>query len=99
MIAGAFRELLTGRDENPDQAVVRTLVPVSTRSTGDLARNNQVSAMIADLPVGITDPVERLTSMRQQMEESQGLQPGGHRAHSRCSPASPPRRCWRLHSS
>ena len=69
VIAGAFRELLTARDENPDQAVVRTLVPVSTRSSGDLARNNQVSAMIAALPVGITDPVERLASMRQQMED------------------------------
>ena len=37
VIAGAFRELLTDRDEDPDHAVVRTLVPVSIRSNGDLA--------------------------------------------------------------
>ena len=36
VIAGAFRELLTDRSEDPDHAVVRTLVPVSVRSSGDL---------------------------------------------------------------
>ena len=68
VIAGAFRDLLTDRDEDPDHAVVRTLVPVSIRSSGDLAPNNQVSAMIAELPIGIADPVERLESMHEQME-------------------------------
>lgn len=68
VIAGAVRELLVGRGEDPDHAVVRTLVPVSIRSSGDHALHNQVSAIIAELPVGIADPVERLASMCQQME-------------------------------
>ena len=69
VIAGAFRDLLAARSEDPDHAVVRSLVPVSVRGTGDRAPSNQVSAMIAELPVGIADPVERLASMRQQMEQ------------------------------
>ena len=69
VIAGAFRDLLLARSEDPDHAVVRSLVPVSVRGTGDRAPSNQVSAMIAELPVGIADPVERFVSMRQQMEQ------------------------------
>ena len=68
VITGAFRDLLSARSDDPDQAVVRSLVPVSVRPVGDHAANNQVSAMVAELPVGIADPLERLASMRQQME-------------------------------
>jgi diacylglycerol O-acyltransferase / wax synthase len=68
VIAGAFRDLLADLDEDPDRAVLRALVPVSVRSEGDGARNNQVTAMIAELPIGIADPLERLISMREQME-------------------------------
>ena len=50
--------------------MLRTLVPVSVRAAGDGAPNNQVSAMIAELPIGIADPLERLASMRAQMDRS-----------------------------
>jgi WS/DGAT/MGAT family acyltransferase len=69
VIAGAFRDLLASRSDDPDHAVLRTLVPVSVRSAGDRTPSNQVSAMIAELPIGIADPLERLASMRQQMEQ------------------------------
>ena len=69
VIAGAFRDLLSARGEDPDHAVVRSLVPVSLRPAGDGAPNNQVAAMIAELPIGIADPLERLASMRQHMEQ------------------------------
>ena len=68
MIAGAFRDLLAELGEDPDHAVLRTLVPVSVRSDGDDAPNNQVAAMIAELPIGIADPLERLAWIRDQME-------------------------------
>ena len=68
VIAGAFRDLLADLGEDPDHAVLRTLVPVSVRSDGDDAPNNQVAAMIAELPIGIADPLERLASIRDQME-------------------------------
>jgi diacylglycerol O-acyltransferase len=67
-IAGGFRELLSSRGERTDR-VIRSLVPVSVRSAAEQGEyNNRVSAMFADLPVGIEAPVERLASMRRQME-------------------------------
>jgi WS/DGAT/MGAT family acyltransferase len=68
VIAGGFRALLAGRGEST-QRDVRTLVPVSVRSSAEHGQyNNRVSAIFADLPVGIEDPVERLVAMRAQME-------------------------------
>ncbi len=67
-IAGGFRELLDSRGERTDR-VVRTLVPVSVRSAQEQGEyNNRVSAIFADLPVEIADPVERLAAVRRQME-------------------------------
>jgi diacylglycerol O-acyltransferase / wax synthase len=67
-IAGGFRELLLERGEAADRDV-RSLVPVSVRAPDERgAYNNRVSAIFADLPVGIEDPVERLAAMHEQME-------------------------------
>ncbi len=67
-IAGGFRTLLAQRDEST-QRDVRTLVPVSVRSDEEHGKyNNRVSAIFANLPVGIENPVERLAAMRAQME-------------------------------
>lgn len=67
-ITNGFRRLLSSRDESIDR-VVRTMVPVSVRSPGERGTyNNRVSAMFAELPVGIEDPKRRLDSIREQME-------------------------------
>jgi len=67
-IAGGFRALLAGRGEST-QRDVRTLVPVSVRSNEEHGEyNNRVSAIFANLPVGIEHPVERLAAMRAQMD-------------------------------
>jgi WS/DGAT/MGAT family acyltransferase len=67
-IAGGFRTLLAAREETT-QRDVRTLVPVSVRSSEEHGQyNNRVSAIFANLPVGIEHPVERLWAMRAQME-------------------------------
>ena len=73
-ITNGFRELLLSRGEDIDR-VVRTLVPVSVRprdasgkAVGDGTFENRVSAMFAELPVNIDDPVERLHAITQQME-------------------------------
>jgi WS/DGAT/MGAT family acyltransferase len=69
IIAGGFRDLLLSRGEEVAGRVVRTLVPVSVRAPDQKGvPNNQVSAMFADLPVGLEDPVERLASVRSQMD-------------------------------
>jgi len=73
-IAGGFRALLVSRGEEPERPL-RTMVPVSVRGRDDSGRaigdgrfNNRVSAMFADLPVHLADPVERLRAITEQME-------------------------------
>ncbi len=69
VIARGFRDLLTGRGEDADALLVRTMVPVSVRTAAERGTyNNKVSAMFADLPVDEADPVERLARVRAQME-------------------------------
>jgi WS/DGAT/MGAT family acyltransferase len=68
-ITNGFRELLLARGEDVEGRTVRTMVPVSVRSPGERGTyNNRVSAMFAELPVGISDARERLDSIRTQME-------------------------------
>jgi diacylglycerol O-acyltransferase len=73
-ITNGFRELLLSRGEDVDR-VVRSLVPVSVRprdasgkAVGDGTYENKISAMFAELPVNIEDPVERLHAITRQME-------------------------------
>jgi diacylglycerol O-acyltransferase len=69
IITNGFRQLLLERGESVDGRVVRTLVPVSVRTPGERGTyNNRVSAMFAELPVGISDARERLDSIRAQMD-------------------------------
>jgi diacylglycerol O-acyltransferase / wax synthase len=68
-ITNGFRQLLQSRGEPVEGRSVRTMVPVSVRSAGERGTyNNRVSAMFAELPVGIADPAERLDAIRTQME-------------------------------
>jgi len=74
-ITNGFRELLLSRDEDVER-VVRTLVPVSVRprdasgkAVGDGTFENKVSAMFAELPVDIEDPVLRLHTISAQMKD------------------------------
>jgi WS/DGAT/MGAT family acyltransferase len=69
VVAGGLRELLESRGEPVDGRKVRALVPVSVRSAGERGvYNNRVSAMFADLPVGMPDVTERLIALREQMD-------------------------------
>jgi diacylglycerol O-acyltransferase len=70
VLTRGFRDLLLSRDENVEGRVVRTLVPVSVRTAGERGTyNNRVSAMIAELPVGLDDPADRLAAIRAQMDD------------------------------
>lgn len=67
-ITQGFRELLLSRGESVDRTV-RTLVPVSVRKPDQKGSyDNRVSAMFAELPVGVADPVERLHSITAQLQ-------------------------------
>ncbi len=68
-ITHGFRELLLSRGEPVDGRVIRSLVPVSVRAENEHGTyNNKVSAMFAELPIGLEDPVERLLSLHEQMQ-------------------------------
>jgi len=68
-ISGGFRALLLARGEQPRPHMVRSLVPVSVRAPGEEdIYENRVSAVLADLPVHIADPVERLGAVRDELQ-------------------------------
>jgi WS/DGAT/MGAT family acyltransferase len=67
-VAGGFRALLLSRGQAVEGRTVRTMVPVSTRHTDEHGRlGNRVSAVLADLPVGQADPLERLRTVTAQL--------------------------------
>ena len=72
LVTGAYRDLLLARGEEPDPHSVRSLVPVSVRvrhSDGDEPMvANRVSALVAELPVHLADPVERLAAVRAELD-------------------------------
>jgi diacylglycerol O-acyltransferase len=73
VITNGFRELLLSRGEPVEGRVIRTLVPVSVRADHERGSyNNKVSAMFAELPVEIEDPVERLAALHEQMQHLKG---------------------------
>jgi diacylglycerol O-acyltransferase / wax synthase len=73
VVTGGLRELLIARGEPIEELVVRSLIPVSIRSedTREIV-DNRVSAMFADLPVAVEDPIERLAAVRSQMDMLKG---------------------------
>ncbi|MGZ6862798.1 MAG: WS/DGAT/MGAT family O-acyltransferase [Blastococcus sp.] len=67
-VTAGFRALLLSRGEEPTRRAVRSLVPVSVRPPGtENVRDNEVSLLIAELPVEIADPVERLAAVREHL--------------------------------
>lgn len=68
-ISGGFRTLLIARGELPERHMVRSLVPVSVRAPGEEnMHENRVSAVLADLPVHVADPVGRLAAVRAELQ-------------------------------
>jgi diacylglycerol O-acyltransferase len=64
-ITAGLRDLLVAHGDDPDTAVVRTLVPVSVRrEDGDGVADNRVSGILLELPVHVADPLERLAAVQ-----------------------------------
>ena len=67
-VSGGYRRLLIDRGDDANRAVVRSLVPVSTRrDDGRGIPDNRVSALLCELPVRIADPIERLEAVQLEM--------------------------------
>ena len=68
-VTRGYRDLLVAHGDDPNEAVLRTLVPVSVRhGDGEGVPDNRVSALLLELPVDVTDPLERFTVVRERME-------------------------------
>ncbi|MFC4784160.1 wax ester/triacylglycerol synthase family O-acyltransferase [Nocardioides sp. MAHUQ-72] len=73
IVTGGFRHLLMARGETPDAHALRSLVPVSTRKPGEESiPDNRVSLMLPFLPVDVSDPAERLATIRRRIRGLRG---------------------------
>ncbi|HWE56580.1 MAG TPA: wax ester/triacylglycerol synthase family O-acyltransferase [Acidimicrobiales bacterium] len=73
IVTSGFRDLLEKRGESTESPI-RSLVPVSVRARDDSGRAigdgtmaNRISAMFAELPVHIENPIDRLHAVSEQM--------------------------------
>jgi WS/DGAT/MGAT family acyltransferase len=70
VVAGALGSYMRVHGRAIDRAGLRAMVPVSIRA--DIERGalgNRVAAMWATLPVGVTDPVQRLHAISEEMRD------------------------------
>ena len=69
IIAGGLRHYLRAHGHNVDRTELKAMVPVNVRGEHEhLKLGNRVSMMIAPLPVGIIDPLERLRQVSAAMD-------------------------------
>ncbi|MGP7998334.1 MAG: WS/DGAT/MGAT family O-acyltransferase [Streptosporangiaceae bacterium] len=67
-ISSGYRDLLLERGEQPGPHTLPSLVPVSLRAPGEEnIYDNRVSAVVANLPVHVADPVQRLAAVRAEL--------------------------------
>ena len=67
-ISSGFRALLQARGEQPGPHMVPSLVPVSLRAAGEEnIYENRVSVLVADLPVHLAEPRQRLDAVRAEL--------------------------------
>jgi diacylglycerol O-acyltransferase / wax synthase len=75
--AGGLRRLLLERGEEPPESGVRAMVPMNVRAADEhTARGNRISSLFVNLPVSISDPLERY---RATVHEAEVLK-SGHQA-------------------
>jgi diacylglycerol O-acyltransferase / wax synthase len=68
-VAGALGRYLRMRGESTEDTVLRAMVPISVRADVERgALGNRVAAMWAPLPLGVSDPVQRLLTISRAMD-------------------------------
>jgi diacylglycerol O-acyltransferase / wax synthase len=69
VVAGGLGRYLRNHGAATEDTVLRAMVPISVRADVERgALGNRVAAMWAPLPVGLTDPVQRLLSISRDMD-------------------------------
>jgi len=72
MASGALQRFLVQRGLMPKESLIAA-VPVSLRSEGDDAMNNQVSMVRVDLATDIVDPIERFKAIHASSEAAKAV--------------------------
>ena len=73
VVAGALGNYLRARGHDTSDLKLRAMVPVSVRADEERgALGNRISAMMAPLPVGSEDPIERLRIVTETMGDLKG---------------------------
>jgi WS/DGAT/MGAT family acyltransferase len=68
-VAGALGRYMRRHGHDTDDVVLKAMVPVSVRAEVERgALGNRVAAMWAPLPVGLTDPIQRMLTLRRAMD-------------------------------
>jgi diacylglycerol O-acyltransferase / wax synthase len=69
VVAGALGRYLRMHGEATQDTILRAMVPISVRAEVERgALGNRVAAMWAPLPIGMTDPVQRLLTISRDMD-------------------------------
>jgi diacylglycerol O-acyltransferase len=92
VVSGALGRYLRARGHSTAGQELRALVPVSVRAAGERgALGNRVAAMMAPLPVGVIDPLERLGIVSESLADlKQSKQAVGAELLSELSDFAPP---------
>jgi WS/DGAT/MGAT family acyltransferase len=68
IVGGALGRYLRYHGERVDRESARIMCPVNVRRPGEAgALGNRVSMLLVDLPLGITDPIDRLRAIREHV--------------------------------
>ncbi len=77
-VAGALRYYLQEHDEPTDGVMVRSLIPVNLRPLEEAFElGNRFGLVYLDLPVGLDDRLERVITVKEQMDEMKGSSEAG----------------------
>jgi len=69
-VAGAFRRYLSSHNDPTDDVLVRSLIPVNLRPPEEAFElGNRFGLVYLDLPVGVSDRLERVLSVKAQMDK------------------------------
>ena len=69
IVSGAMKRYLEAHGQSTEGVELRVMAPVNVRPEAEkMALGNRISSMFPDIPVGITDPVERARAVHERME-------------------------------
>jgi WS/DGAT/MGAT family acyltransferase len=79
VLAGAFRRYMAYHGYETRDAVIRVLIPVNVRAEAEASNlGNRVSFMLAGLPVGLDDPVDRLHTIHREIAHLKEIDQAGN---------------------